>query len=274
MKIFITAIGGFLGDKLARHFEARGHAVAGSTRRTMELGRPFDATVFEGQDALIHCAHDFAPGAHERNVTGTKAWLETAAALGVKRQIYLSSYSARANAASEYGRTKYEIERMFLDRGHTVLRPGLVAGPRGLFARQRAALLRTPIVPAVGAGLQPIASISLEDFLAATDVALRLAFQGRTGAFNLFYEPMPAYREFVRGIRWGKPTLFIPIPVPLAVALTAAAQFLRVPLPVKPDQIRALVENETMAGHSDLRDLLARGPGKTSDAISAPDASM
>lgn len=261
MRIFITAMGGFLGGALAKHFRARGHEVTGSTRRTMELGRPFDATVFEGVDAVIHCAHDFAPGAHERNVTGTKAWMETAAELRVKRQIFLSSYSARADAASEYGRTKHEIERIFLDSGHTVLRPGLVKGPGGLFARQRAALLRTPIVPALGGGSQPVAAISLEDFLAATDAALDLAFQNRTGAFNLFYEPMPTYREFVREIRSGKPTLFLPIPIPLAVALAAAAEFLRLPMPVKPDQIRALAENEKAPLHSDLGDLEKRNLG-------------
>jgi NADH dehydrogenase len=274
MKIFITAIGGFLGGALAKHFQGRGHDIAGSTRRTMELGRPFDATVFEGVDAVIHCAHDFTPAAYERNVTGTKAWLETAAELGVKRQIYLSSYSARANAASEYGRTKHEIERMFLDRGHTVLRPGLVEGPGGLFARQRAALLRTPIVPALGEGSQPLAAISLEDFLAAAEAALDLAFRSHTGAFNLFYEPMPTYREFVRSVRSRRPTLFLPIPVPLAITLATAAEFLRLPLPVRPDQIRALVEDEAAPAHSDLRDLLARADReKTSDAIPPPDAS-
>jgi nucleoside-diphosphate-sugar epimerase len=257
VKIFITAIGGFLGGALAEHLTTRGHEVTGSTRRTMELGRPFDTTVFEGQDVVIHFAHDFTPGAHERNVTGTKAWMETAAALGVKRQIYLSSYSARANAASEYGRTKHEIERIFLDSGHTVLRPGLVKGPGGLFARQRAALLRAAIVPALAGGSQPVAALSLDDFLAAADSALHLAFQGRTGAFNLFYEPMPTYREYVREIRAGKPTLFLPIPAPLAIVLAAAAQLLHVPLPVKPDQIRALAENESASIHSDLKELLA-----------------
>lgn len=255
MKIFITAIGGFLGGALARHFEARGHTVTGSTRRTMELGRPFDATVFEGQDAVIHCAHDFAPGAQERNETGTKAWMETASAMGVDRQIFLSSCSARA--ASEYGRTKHEIERLFLASGHTVLRPGLVRGEAGLYARQRAALLRTPIVPALGGGMQTVATISLEDFLAAAEAALQLSSEQLSRAFNLFDEPMPTYRDFVRSVRAGKPTFFLSMPAPLAIALATAAQFLHLPAPVKPDQIRALTGNETGGMRSALKELLA-----------------
>ena len=205
VRIFITAIGGFLGGALAGHLRGRGHEVAGSTRRAMELGRPFDTTVFERQDAVIHCAHDFTPGAHDANVAGTKAWMETAAALGVRQQIFLSSHAARADAAAEYGRTKHEIERLFLDRGYTVLRPGLVTGAGGLYARQRAALLRTRVVPMLGSGRQPVAAISIADFLAAATLVLE---EERTGAFNLFYEPMPTYRQFVTGVREGKPRCF------------------------------------------------------------------
>jgi NADH dehydrogenase len=249
VRIFITGIGGFLGGALAGHLRARGHEIAGSTRRTMELGRPFDATVFEGQDTVIHCAHDFTPGAHDCNLAGVKAWMETATALGVRRQIFLSSYAARQDAAAEYGRTKQEIERLFLDRGFAVLRPGLVTGAGGLYARQRAALLRTPVVPMLGNGAQPVATISLDDFLGA---ATRVLEEERTGAFNLFYEPMPSYRDFVRSVREGKSTLFVPIPLRLALALTHMAERLRLPVPVKPGQIRALATNGSSPWRSDL----------------------
>ncbi len=252
MKVFITGIGGFLGRSLAGHLKARGHVVEGSTRREMELGHPFDSTVFEGQDALIHCAHDFTPGAHDSNIVGTTAWMETAASLGVRQQIFLSSYSARADAASEYGRTKHELENRFLKRDYAVLRPGLVIGPGGLFQRQRTALLRTPLVPMLGGGAQPVAAIALEDFLAAATVILE---ENRTGAYNLFYEPMPTYREFASRVRAGKPTLFLPIPAGIALALTRSAEALHLPIPVKSGQIRALAANESSPWHSSLSEL-------------------
>jgi nucleoside-diphosphate-sugar epimerase len=253
VRIFITAIGGFLGDALAGHLRARGHEVTGSTRRTMELGRPFDSTIFERQDAVLHCAHDFMPGAHDRNVAGSKAWMETGASLGVRRQIFLSSHAARPDAAGEYARTKYEIERLFLDSGFTVLRPGLVTGAGGLYARQRAALLRTPVVPMVGTGAQLVATISLADFLTAATIVLE---EERTGAFNLFYQPMPTYREFVRGVREGRPTLFLPVPIGLALGLAHIAEWLRLPVPVKPGQIRSLVTNTSSPWCSDLLSVL------------------
>ncbi len=253
MKIFITGIGGFLGRALAERMLALGYAVQGSTRSEMELGSPFHSDVFEGQDAVIHCAHDFSPGAQERNVAGTKAWMSVAADCGVRQQIFLSSYSARADAASEYGRTKYELERMFLERGFTVLRPGLVMGEGGLFARQRATLLRSPIVPMLGDGAQPVATISVDDFVDAADAVIAAR---RTGAFNLFYEPTPTYRDFVRGIRAGRFTLFLPVPARLAFSLAAAAEWLRLPLPFTRAQMRALMANESAPRRSDLNELL------------------
>lgn len=249
MKIYITAIGGFLGGALAEHLRGRGHEVTGSTRRVMELGRPFDSTVFEGQDCLVHCAHDFSPGAGERNIEGTKAWMKTAEALGVSRQVFVSSYAARPDAASEYGRVKHEIEKLFVKRGYAVLRPGLVTGAGGLYQRQKAALMRSPIVPMIGGGAQPVATVTLEDFLNAATIVIE---KECAGAYNLFYEPMPTYRDFVKQVRAGQYTTFVPIPLRLALALAYVAQALRLRTPVTPGQIRALASNADSPWHSDL----------------------
>ncbi len=253
MRIYVTAINGFLGSALAQHLRTRGHQLSGSTRRVMELGRPFDSTVFESQDCVVHCAHDFAPGSSDRNIQGTKAWMKTAAELGVRQQVFVSSYAARPDAASEYGRVKYEIETLFLKRGYAVLRPGLVTGAGGLYQRQKAALLRSPIVPMIGAGSQPVATISLADFLQAATAVIE---HNRAGPYNLFCEPMPSYREFVKQIREGRSTLFVPIPFPLALGLAHIVAALHLPIPVQPGQIRALASNATSPWRSDLEKLV------------------
>src|ERR1700723_1472322 len=98
MRIFITGIGGFLGSALAEHLAARGHEVRGSRRSEMQLGGPFEASVFAGMEVVIHCAHDFTPGARRKNVDGTRAWFDAAAAQGARLQVLLSSYSARPDA--------------------------------------------------------------------------------------------------------------------------------------------------------------------------------
>jgi nucleoside-diphosphate-sugar epimerase len=263
MKIFITGIGGFLGGALAAHLAARGHEVRGSRRSEMQLGAPFDASVFAGTEVVIHCAHDFTAGARPRNVDGTRMWFDAAAAQGARLQVLLSSYSARPGADSEYGQTKFEMERMFQTRLQTslqtslqiVLRPGLVMGDGGLYRKQRAALLRMPVVPVIGDGLQPTAVIRIEDFLEAATVVIE---GERTGAFNLFYEKQPSYRELVRAIKAeaGQRTIFVPIPAGLALALARAAEALHLPVPVKPGQIRALMGNQSAPWRSDLAGLL------------------
>jgi NADH dehydrogenase len=256
MKIFIAGIGGFLGRALEGRLAADGHSVSGSRRAQMALGKPFDPSVFAGSDCVIYCAHEFAPGAQQTNVQGTRAWLHAAQASGAGQHVFLSSYSALPDAESEYGRTKYEIEQMFLDSGHTVLRPGLVMGDGGLFQRQRAALLRLPIVPMIGGGNQRLATIRLQDFLEAAVVVIE---SGRTGAFTLFEEPQPTYREFVGDIKKaaGQPVRVISVPVSLALAFAGFAAALRLPVPVRPGQIRALLKNSVAAWPSDLPALLA-----------------
>ena len=255
MRIFITGIHGFLGRAMAEHFRARGHEVRGSGRSgavVLRLGEPFNSAVFEGSDVVIHAAHDFTPGARETNLHGTQAWFEAAAGA---RQVLLSSYSARPDATSEYGATKYALEKMFLEAGQAVVRPGLVIGEGGLFAKQRAALRRTPIVPLVGGGKSPVAVVSVRHFVEAMTV---LVEKGRGGAFNLFYEPMPSAREFVRAVKGGRGWV---LPVPLGLALGAArlVEALRLPLPVNSGQVRALAENASSPWRSDLAELL---PGR------------
>ncbi len=261
MNLFITGIHGFLGSAMEGYFRDKGHAVRGSARNAAEgvvalrIGESFDPAVFHGSDVVIHAAHDFTPGAKEKNLRGTRAWFEAASGA---RQVFLSSYSARPGASSEYGATKYAIEKMFLDAGQAVVRPGLVIGDGGLFAKQRAALRKTPIVPLIGGGTAPVAVIGVGHLLEALAVVVE---HGRSGAFNLFYERQPSAREFVRAVKGGRGWI---LPVPLALALGAAhaVQALHLPLPFDPGQIRALAANASSPWRPDLDELL---PGRDAE---------
>jgi nucleoside-diphosphate-sugar epimerase len=128
-------------------------------------------------------------------------------------------------------------------------------GAGGVYRKQRAALLRMPVVPVIGDGLQPTAVIRIEHFLDAATVVIE---EERTGAFNLFYEKQPSYRDLVRAIKAeaGQRAIFLPIPAGLALALARAAEALHLPAPVKPDQIRALMGNRSAPWRSDLASLL------------------
>jgi len=134
------------------------------------------------------------------------------------------------------------------------VRPGLVIGG-GLFARQRAALLRTPIVPLIGAGQTPVAVIGIDHFLEAL---LALIEQNRPGLYRLFYEPQPSMREFVSAVKVaaGRRAHFLSLPAPVALFLVRAAQALGLPVPVNPDQVLAVFDARSAEAHSDLDTLL------------------
>ena len=252
MTIFITAIGGFLGSWLASGLARRGHQVKGSIRRSqpadppgvvrLALDEAFDAAVFAGCDAVIHAAHDFTRGAYDKNVRGTMAWAEAATRAGVSRQVFIGSPSAQPNAPSEYGRVKHTLERWFLDHGHLVVRPGLVVGPGGLFARQRAALLRTPVVPLIGGGNQPTLVIAVDHFV---DAVTRIIETGAPREASLFYDECPPMRAFVTAVKQaaGQRAIVVTIPSGIAMGLARLARTLRLPVPVTPDQIRTLLNS-------------------------------
>jgi len=269
--IFITAIGGFLGSQLAAGLAARGHQVKGSVRSSraiagaslvrLALDEPFDPDVFAGCDVVVHAAHDFARGAHDANVRGTIAWAEAATRAGATRQLFISSPSAQPDAPSEYGHVKYTLERWFLGAGHLVVRPGLVVGLGGLFARQRAALLRTPLVPLIGGGDQPTFVIAVDHFV---DAVARIVEDGTPRKASLFYDDRPPMRTFVAAVKHavGQRAIIVPIPAAVAIGLTRLARALRLPVPVTPEQIRTLLHTPSESPRSDLPRVL---PGRAAE---------
>jgi len=261
MNIFITGVGGFLGSQMAAALTSGGHSVRGSSHQTMPLGEPFDDSVFANIDVMIHAAHDARLGAGETTIQGTRAWLEAAAARGVERQIFLGSYSSRPDSPSGYGRTKYTLEQIFLSAGRTVLRPGLVVGDGGLFARQQAALQRALVVPVISSGKDPVAILALHHFLEALEAVLSLEL---TGAWNLFYEPQPCSRDFIRAVksRLGQRTRFVSLSPGVAIGAVRLASCLHLPVPASEDQIRSLVSNWSAPWRSDLNELL---PGRAGE---------
>jgi nucleoside-diphosphate-sugar epimerase len=252
MKVFLTGVNGFLGRSLAAHLRERGHQVLGCGR-----GDVVEVSTFRDCDVVIHAAHDFAAGAIEKNIEGTLARRDLAAQAGVRRQIFLTSYSARADAESEYGITKYRLEQSFSD----TMRLGLVIGDGGLFARQRAALLRTAVVPMIGAGESPVAVIALSHVLAATEVILN---GGGSGRWNLFYDARPTMKELVLAVKKhaGQRARLFPMSPRFAAGAVKIAKAIGLAIPVDAGQIRALLRNEDSLWKSDLPALL---PGRCAE---------
>src|SRR5262249_28223736 len=112
-------------------------------------------------DAVVHLAFDMRKGQSDTNYKGTIRLVEAAKRSGVIRQIFVSSYSARPDAISEYGQVKYRLERYFIDAGYEIIRPGLVLGNGGIVARITHALKVLPIIPLPSGGAGEIPFISI-----------------------------------------------------------------------------------------------------------------
>lgn len=267
MKIFITGINGYLGSSMARHFARNHHTVVGSQRQvskssafevnSLALGSSFSKTVFEGSDLVIHCAHDFSKVGYNKNIEGTQAWFEAAKEVGVSRQIFLSSYSARPDALSEYGQIKFKLEQFFLGGGETILRPGLVIGFGGLFGRNMEKLLRSRIVPLPNSGRDLLPVISISDFLAATEqIVLGLP----AGAYNLFNSQLVTLNEIVRELnrQAGRKVFIVPIPISIALLVLEAISLLGISISVDVGNLRSLKKNQKQIHRSDLQELIGR----------------
>ena len=122
MKIFITGVTGFIGTHTAKHLKSRGFEVYGcgtgpvlreelkpvlSGYNRMPLNGEFDAEVFKNIDAVVHGAYSLhRKNIKATNIEGTLKWFRAAKEMGVKSQIFLTSYSAGPGTKSTYGALK------------------------------------------------------------------------------------------------------------------------------------------------------------------------
>jgi nucleoside-diphosphate-sugar epimerase len=260
VQVLITGVTGFLGSSLASHLSTLGHEVLGTTTGAARavpgstfrhrLGEPVEDAMFAGTDAVVHAACDLSPGSRRTNVAGTIALAEAARTRGVTRQIFIGSYSAHPGAVTEYGRTKVELQAWFLSAGLMVVKPGLVIGRGGLYARMAEVVRTHRVVPVVWPGaLVPV--IALGDL---NQCMVRLIETGSAGLVRLYLDERVTMRRLMGEIRRSAGSRAVLVPVPYAVARAGLAllQAARVRLPLGRDNLEGLRANQ---GRSEAGDL-------------------
>jgi NADH dehydrogenase len=275
--MLITGATGFIGSRLASLALADGYSVRTLTRAdwatapavaidqryfgTLPEQIPGDA--LQGVDVVVHCAAQVDGGEKSSfavNVEGTIRLAQMAHRAGAQTFIFLSSQSARPDALSSYGRTKYTAERALLAEKRLqviILRPGLVTGSggKGLFGRMSRVVQSLPLIPMLGGGRSIVQPIHVDDLCAAIFRCDEMATDLKGTILHLGDPRGVTLRDFLGHIalvRLGRRKRILPIPLwPVEVAVKVA-EVLRIPLPITSNNLKGMKTVERMETAADL----------------------
>jgi len=257
--VAVTGATGFIGRYLCDHFRGLGWDVRALARTTStypfategiqifscDLPDRVDEDALNGAEVLVHCAYmtryTELAAAKRVNELGTRKLLELARSRGVDRFVFLSSQSAHDEAESYYGRSKLELEKLFLPDRDVIFRSGLVLGKAGagLFHRMCDMVRQSRILPLFGGGHQLIQTIHVQDLCRATEEVVRKEL---TGLFTVAEPRAMELRKFLRAIaaRLGRRPLFVPFPMSPALTFLRTLEALRFPFPVSSENLLGL----------------------------------
>jgi nucleoside-diphosphate-sugar epimerase len=239
-------------------FQGRGWQVKELTRKSaagtgsvrFQLGEEVEPTVFEGVQALVHCAYDFKALSwreiYETNVLGTERLLKAAKQSGVERLIYISSISSFEGARSLYGKAKLEAEQVAKNLNAFIIRPGLIFGePAGaMFGKLQQQVASASVLPLFGGGSQIQFLVHEEDlcnFICQCAEGKHPGFEGRP--ITVANEEPITFRGILEELARakGKKLRFLPVPWRLAWAGIKAAELCRVRLNFRSDSLVSLM---------------------------------
>ena len=253
----ITGAGGYVGGCLKNFFAARGWEILELTRRpkpgaravAFQLGAEIPPPALAGVVALVHCAYDFKPLRWDEiravNVEGTRKVLQAARAAGIGKIVCLSSISAYDGCRSLYGREKLEIEKIAMDNGALVIRPGLVygSGLGGMFGKLAAQVRKSSIIPMIGDGSQIQFLVHNEDLSAFIEKfaagKIQVAPRILTAAHGQPWPFKQLLLEIARGL--DKKVKFIPLPWRLVWAGLKSAEACGLRLNFRSDSLVSLM---------------------------------
>ena len=243
MNVAVTGASGFIGTNLTAHLSARGD-------RVRAVRRPFDrpdlVDTLRGCDVVVHLAGVISAAREDEyaagNVRAARLVAEGSRAAGA-RIVHISSLAAAGPASRDaprveddppapmtaYGRSKLAGERAIKDvRGlrWTILRPGVVYGPRDRAVLALFRMARAGVLPLVGRETAAYTMIHVADVVRAIEAGISRADASGDTIFVGHPEPVTA-RALVEGVRdaaGGAATIVrVPQPVLWIAALAGEA---------------------------------------------------
>jgi nucleoside-diphosphate-sugar epimerase len=253
----ISGSNGYVGGCIKKYFAARGWEILELTRQPkpgmrgikFQLDGEISPASFAGVNALVHCAYDFKPLRWGEicavNIEGSLKLLWAARMAGVGKIIFISSISAYDGCRSLYGKAKLEIEKLALENGALVIRPGLVygSGPGGMFGKLTAQVRQSSVIPMIGDGSQIQFLVHDEDLSAFIERYANSEIKIVSRILTAANEQPWAFNQLLLEIAHalGKKPRFIPLPWRLVWAALKAAELCGVKLDFRSDSLISLM---------------------------------
>lgn len=253
--IIITGANGFIGKELIKYFYSKDNKIIAFARKKPEhipddveffnydLSMNPPEEPFSRADFIIHAA--FLPyslknkNSSEINLTGTKQLLQLTKKYSLKKFVYFSSFSAHQNTRSNYGISKFEIEKIFDQSVDLILKPGLVLGNGGIFNSLRKIISSSKIIPVFAGGNQKVQTICIHDLIKIIDIALE---KNITGIFPVANENILTMKEINLAIakQAGKNIKLMSIPYAIGFIILSIAGFFKINLPISKENLLGL----------------------------------
>jgi uncharacterized protein YbjT (DUF2867 family) len=233
MKIAVTGATGYIGGHFVKCARASGHRIVALSRRSPALlcsdWVPYDLSwtvepvIPAGTEVVVHLATS-QPSNPQQEISAAERLIAAAKKVGA-RIVFVSSQTARPDAPTAYGRTKWHIEQQILSAGGWIVRPGQVYGGelRGLFGTLVETVKRLPVLPAFipAPKVQPIHADDLSEGM------LRLAERSdlQSGVYCLAMPTPVPFSVFLAEIARSRlrcRRVLIPVPVVIIKAFTVA----------------------------------------------------
>ncbi|MFZ6751762.1 NAD-dependent epimerase/dehydratase family protein [Undibacterium sp. Dicai25W] len=233
MKIAITGANGYIGARLVSRALTDGHSVVALVRRPLprtdvislayDLSSKFVPPLPDDTNIIIHLAANTVDNAGvAREELHAAQLLIEAARKHSAALIFVSSQTSRADAPTQYGRTKWQIEQIILAAGGSIVRPGQVYGgvQQGLFGQLVNTTARLPAIPHLLPGPQ-VQPIHIDDLITGL-LRIATAPEKYSRLICLAAPKTRPFSEFLNQIAVVRLRVYRPLlPVPAALLLTA-----------------------------------------------------